>query len=148
MTLNFTLKLSNYIIKTFYVSQMNPKNFSTKLHFQFNYHTLSVTPFNMSLLLLIARQKNVNRPCLKLWILTSYQNWSFKSFDVSKCTTSIPWVYTYRHIFQSKQNYHSKKWWPTRGKDSVVGGSILYNVAREARTIFFTPPRIFFTTPP
>ena len=33
-----------YIIKTFYMSQMNPKKISTILHSQFNYHTLPVTP--------------------------------------------------------------------------------------------------------
>ena len=27
------------------MSQMNPKNFSTTLHSQFNYHTLPVNPF-------------------------------------------------------------------------------------------------------
>ena len=34
-----------YIIKTLYMSQMNPKNSSTILHSQFNYYTLPVTPF-------------------------------------------------------------------------------------------------------
>ena len=36
---------SLYIIKAFYMSQMNPKIFSTILHSQFNYYTWPVTPF-------------------------------------------------------------------------------------------------------
>ena len=36
---------SLYIVKTFYMSQMNPEHFSTKLNSQFNYHTLPVAPF-------------------------------------------------------------------------------------------------------
>ena len=32
-------------VKTFYMSQMNPKNFSTKLHPQFKYHIMPVTLF-------------------------------------------------------------------------------------------------------
>ena len=32
-------------VKTFYMSLMNPKNFSTKLHPQFSYHTMPVTLF-------------------------------------------------------------------------------------------------------
>ena len=35
-----------YTHKTFYISQMNPKNFVTILYSPFNYHTLPVTPLN------------------------------------------------------------------------------------------------------
>ena len=33
--------------ETFYMSQMIPKKNSTIQHFQFNYHTLPVTPFKV-----------------------------------------------------------------------------------------------------
>ena len=45
LKVDFALKLSKYIIKTFYMSQMNPKVFSP--HSQF-YYTLPVTPFKWS----------------------------------------------------------------------------------------------------
>ena len=38
-----------YSIKTFYVSQMNPKKFLNNTSSQFNYHTLPVTPFNLNI---------------------------------------------------------------------------------------------------
>ena len=39
-----------YVVETFYISQMNPKKLSTKLHSQFNHHTLLVTPFKTSIM--------------------------------------------------------------------------------------------------
>ena len=41
-----SLKLCT-LLKTFYMSQMNPKKLSIILHSQFKYQTLPVTPFNL-----------------------------------------------------------------------------------------------------
>ena len=48
LNVDFALKFRNYshIIKPFYMSQMNPKKFSTILYSQFNSYTLPVTSFN------------------------------------------------------------------------------------------------------
>ena len=49
LNVDLALKLSTnylYIVETFYMSQINPKNASTILHAQFNHRTLPVTPFN------------------------------------------------------------------------------------------------------
>ena len=49
LNVDFALKLSNSTpLKLFFMSQMNPKNFSTILHSQFNYYIVPVTPFKQT----------------------------------------------------------------------------------------------------